>query len=105
MIHYELLTVLTIDGVRKAPIAVIINKDEINIDHRIDLIAECCKNRQKYDEVCKAYKKVTTELLDKMRSLVHGAPKEMNTCTITSNDTPNVMLEFKMIKVTSKSGE
>lgn len=93
MIRFELKTVLTIAGVRKAPITVLINGNEIDIDHRIALVEQCCKNRQKFDEVCNQYKAVTKQLIDEMRRQLHGAPKETPLTKITNGD---VELEYQV---------
>lgn len=90
---FELMTVVTLAGERKAPITVFINANEIDIDHRINLVVEGYKNRCKFDEVSKSYKATITKLLDEMRTALHGGAKVVSATVIALDD---VTLEFQV---------
>lgn len=97
--RFELKVVLIIAEIRKAPLVVFINENEIDIDHRIDLIEQGAKIRQKYDEACSEHKAATKKLFTELRSALHGAPKVVPVTTVTMD---GVSLEYQMYQSTFK---
>jgi len=96
---FELMTVLIVFGERKTPITVFVNQNELDINHRIDLIAKCHKERIKFDEASKEHKAVIDKLLNEMRAALQGNARVIPLTAITLD---GVALEYKVYQSTFK---
>ena len=100
---YELMTVVTVNGARKSPITVFINHNEIDIDHRVNLVIDCYKRVPKFDaSLSKEQKAAVLHLLEVMRGAIHGAAQIIPPMSISEND---VALEYRVYQSQFKEGE
>jgi len=91
---FELMTVVSIQGVPKTPITVLVNHKEIDIDHRVNLIVDCYKRAHKFDtEITKEQKAAVLHLLEVMRAAIHGGARVVPPTFISEND---VALEYRI---------
>lgn len=90
----ELRTVLIVQGVRKPPITVFINQNELDIDYRVSMVIDCYKRAHKVDaEINKEQKAAALHLLEVMRTAIHGAAHTVPVTTIAADD---VALEYQI---------
>ena len=96
---FELMTTLTVNGERKAPITVFINQNELDINHRIDVVAKCYKERTKFDEASKEHKAGIDKLINELRASLQGGARVIP-ATLISMD--GLSLEYKVYQSTFK---